>query len=531
MPEQPDVPDLPLEEPSRDDVDPELVARLGAIASEPHASIVAYLREHRVSVTALLAGAYALEDRKQQLALYLALFDVRPSVPDAEVVGAGRASYLTARSDAASCALSEGDVELANRLLAPVLGFAPELPSIAHNAACGFALAGRGDDALAQIEIAATSNYREILDVEVDPDLASLFDLPAFQEIFRRVREERARQALSLWPAGIPIPPRLLDIARFLTAKDSWGCLDDYELGPLYDDYLANMWAQDESDAFLRDFAEHPPAIAFFMRDGGGGQLGLWLVGDPAHWPVVSIDSEASHEVIGEDLDDFLRRMAGKWMLTDEDDDADVHEGIRAWQKQVQAWIRSLGLEPYAQPDDRLEPLARRTLEFERWCGEQQRAIRGRVFPDRPTRFEAVPGERVGPVRLGAPQAEVDAALGTPKPASWQKKTDPSWTAFYAASPYVVRYARATGTVREVTIYGSWPVVVLPGGFEPLFATIGDTEAWIRAQGKASRIDDNDLVCDELGLTFRHTCAPARSQTYPANRWVDAITFRAPGGD
>jgi hypothetical protein len=185
MTSQPDQEDFPPEEKTSDDIDPELLAMLQAASSEPHENIVALLRERRVSITALLTAACEMSDPRQQLALYLALLEVRPSVPIAvdELSEYGRTNYVSVRSGAASCALGMGDVALANRLLEPVLGLAREFPDVAHNAACAFARLGRTEEALAQVKLAADSDYRgHILDLEVDADLESLYGVPAFQK-------------------------------------------------------------------------------------------------------------------------------------------------------------------------------------------------------------------------------------------------------------------------------------------------------------------------------------------------------------
>jgi hypothetical protein len=527
MTNPPNQEDFPPEEKTTDDIAPELLATLQAAASGPHEKIVALLRERRVSITALLMAACKMSDSKQQLALYLALVEVRPSVPVAvdELSGYGRTNYVSVRSGAAACALTLGDVALASSLLEPVIGLAREFPHIAHNAACAFARSGRTEEALAQVKLAAESGYGRILDLEVDTDLEPLYGLRAFQEIFREVKDQMARSALSQWPADVPVPPRLFELARYLTSGDAGGSIDDFEFGSLKDDYLAKMWAQDESDFFLRDFEQHPVPIAFFMHDGGGGQLGLWMLGDPPNWRVVEITHEGSHEVLGDDLDDFLRRMAGKVKAAaEEEEDPDIKE----WHENLLAWVSSLGLEPYGDPNERLEHFARQTLEFKRWCAEQQRAIRARVFPQQPLRFVAVPGEHVGPIRLGALQAEVDAALGTPWYASWEQKDDPEQTAFYPASPYVVTYQRSTRRVEEVTIYASWPIVALPGGFEPLLATLQEAEDWLRSQGQAFQDDGSKLICPGLGLSLGLTSGSGAGWRHPASRWVDGITFNHP---
>jgi hypothetical protein len=130
MSNEPEGLESPQEEASTDDVDPELVAQLQAASSETHEKIVSLLRERGVTVTALLTAACAVEENERPLALYRALFEVRPEVPVAvdEPSGYERNDYVSCRSNAAITALHLGNPQLAERLLAPVRTLVPEYP-------------------------------------------------------------------------------------------------------------------------------------------------------------------------------------------------------------------------------------------------------------------------------------------------------------------------------------------------------------------------------------------------------------------
>jgi len=319
---------------------------------------------------------------------------------------------------------------------------------------------------------------------------------------------------LPLWPAGVPLPARLRELVEYVRGPgpDQFG---DLELDNLADDFLVAYFGKDEPDVMAR----FPRKLAFFAREGGGGQVGLWMLDDAPsdRWPVVSLDSEGGMLVAGDSMEDFLRVMAGHW----NEDDAGSFTG----DERFRAWATGIGVQPYEHPQQRLLELNPATLQFRRWFAQQKRDIHRALYPDRSLVIDVVPGVSVGPIRLGAPRAEVDAALGAPKFASWQKPTTPEQTAFYEAVPYVVETERATTKVTGVTLYAGHYIVRLPDGFEPMFAPEADAKRWLSGHAPDAGGEGLQLISQSLGLSMSLTTGHGRFHDPSGYRWVDGLTF------
>ncbi len=62
----------------------------------------------------------------------------------------------------------------------------PDDPTIRYNFACSLALAGQADLAMVELDSAMILGYDDFAHLESDPDLASLHDLEAYQELLDR---------------------------------------------------------------------------------------------------------------------------------------------------------------------------------------------------------------------------------------------------------------------------------------------------------------------------------------------------------
>ena len=198
--------------------------------------------------------------------------------------------------------------------------------------------------------------------------------------------------------------------------------------------------------------------------------------------------------VAGDSMEDFLRVMAGGW----NEDDAGTFTG----DEKFRAWATGIGVQPYDHPEQRLRELNPATLQFRRWFAEQQRDIHRALYPDRALIVDVVPGASVGPIRLGAPRTDVDAILGAPRFASWEKPTDPKQTAFYEHVPFIVATDRGTTTVTGVTLYAGHHIVRLPDGFEPLHATEADARKWLSAHCSDVAAAGLELTSRSLGVSM-----------------------------
>ncbi len=334
--------------------------------------------------------------------------------------------------------------------------------------------------------------------------------------------DDGIRLALATWPAGAPLPRRLLALLKFMTGP-SYVTLGDFEVAQLKDHYLAAMWAQDQAPTFQAYFQSTPAQVGFFAKGGDGGQVGLWMRGAPDDWPVVHIDSEGSTEILGESLEEFLRIVAAE---TAGDDPVEM-----PWSAEMSAWILAQGLTPHERPQERRKELKPLTLAFLRWSAEQQRIIRAAVLPDWRLQYDVQPGGAIGPLRVGAAQAAVDAVLGAPGFARWEKPTDPEMTAFYERSPFTVEYDRATQVVREITVYAQWALLRFPDGFEPLLATEEEVAAWLRAHHPEQTVvrQWRDIAVPALGLKLVLDGGHDPAAAPPPIRWVERVEFTAPG--
>ena len=472
-----------------EDEDAKLVRELAAKAELPRPQLVAYLRERDVSNQQVVSAACELPEEQQQ-ALCLALLELRPTLPEAVDGTSGNERYSLAWAvNAAACgAVDAGDPAGAERIVAPYLGVTAEFPFLARAAALTFAALGRADEALAQVRIAVNNGAQDWGELETDERLAPLNDRPDFKQMFadqhRSLREAMWRG----WPAGVPVPPRLRELAAY-AYYPSYHTIGDFELDCQAEDFLVHQYKGDLSDLM----AELQGRLPVFAKDGSGGRLMFWMrEAEPGRWPVIWWGSEGRIEAVGESLDDFLALVAGSWTETG---DSTLH-GDDA----LKAWAAGAGIQPHPDSDRRFEDLRALTLEFLRWFGEQYRSGTTRLHPERALLVEVVPGISVGAVRLGAPKAEVDATLGTPELASWQEPDAPTFTAFYGQGLYTVDYVRPAETVAEVTIYTEWIRVRFPDGFEPMLARREEVEAWLRGQNQAYEIDWAELTCPGLGL-------------------------------
>src|SRR5258708_193125 len=174
------------------------------------------------------------------------------------------------------------------------------------------------------------------------------------------------------------------------------------------------------------------------------------------------------------------------------------------WSAEMSAWILAQGMTPHDRPQERRKELKPLTLAFLRWSAEQQRIIRAAVLPDWRLEYDVQPGGAIGPLRGGAAQGAVDAVLGAPGFARWEKPTDPEMTAFYERSPFTVEYDRATQVVREITVYAQWALLRFPDGFEPLLATEEEAAAWLRAHHPEQTVvrQWRDIAVPALGLNL-----------------------------
>jgi hypothetical protein len=313
----------------------------------------------------------------------------------------------------------------------------------------------------------------------------------------------------------VPLPARLRELVEHLRGPSGSTLFGDLELDNLADDFLVAYFGKDEPELMAR----FPHKLAFFARQGGGGQVGLWMLDDAPsdRWPVVSLDSEGQMLVVGDSMEDFLRIMAGRW----NEDDAGTFTG----DEKFRAWATGIGVQPHEHPEQRLRELNPATLQFRRWFAEQQRDIHRALYPDRPLVIDVLPGVSVGPIRLGAPRTEVDASLGAPRFASWQKPTTPEQTAFYEYVPYVVETDRATTTVTGVTLYAGHHIVRLPDGFEPLHATEADVTKWLSGHCADAAVDGLKLTSQSLGLSMSLTTGHGRSHDATGYRWVEGLSL------
>ena len=318
-----------------------------------------------------------------------------------------------------------------------------------------------------------------------------------------------------MWPADVPLPVRLRELVEHLRGPSGSTLFGDLELDNLTDDFLVAFFGRDEPELMGR----FPRKLAFFAREGGGGQVGLWMLDDapPDRWPVVSLDSEGGMVVAGDSMEDFLRVMAGDW----NEDDAGTFTG----DAKFRAWATGIGVQPYEHPEQRLRELNPATLQFRRWFAEQQRDIHRALYPDRSLIIDVVPGASVGPIRLGAPRTEVDAILGVPSFASWQKPTAPEQTAFYEHAPYVVETDRATTTVTAVKLHAGRAIVRLPDGFEPMLAIEADARKWLSDHSSDAAVDGLQLTSQSLGLSMSLTTGHGRYHDPAGYRWVDSLSF------
>ena len=321
--------------------------------------------------------------------------------------------------------------------------------------------------------------------------------------------------SLPVWPAGVPLPARLHELVEYVrgAGRNMFG---DLELDNLDDDFLVAYFGKDEPELMAR----FPRKLAFFARQGGGGQVGMWMLDDAPsdRWPVVSLDSEGQMVVAGDSMEDFLRVMAGNW----NEDDAGTFTG----DDKFRAWATGIGVQPYDHPEQRLRELNPATLQFRRWFAEQQRDIHRALYPDRSLVIDVVPGASVGHIRLGAPRTEIDAILGAPRFATWQKPTTPEQTAFYEHVPYVVETERATTAVTSVTLYAGRHIVRLPDGFEPLHATEADVTKWLSGHCSDAAVDGLELTSQNLGLSMSLTTGHGRYHDATGYRWVEGLSFR-----
>ncbi len=320
---------------------------------------------------------------------------------------------------------------------------------------------------------------------------------------------------LPVWPADVPLPARLRELVQHLRGPSGSTLFGDLELDNLADDFLVACFGGDEPELMAR----FPRKLAFFARAGDGGQVGLWLLDDaPAdRWPVVSLDSEGGMVVAGESMEDFLRVMAGDW----NEDDAGTFTG----DAKFRAWAKGIGVQPYEHPLKRLLELNPATLQFRRWFAEQQRDIHRALYPDRPLIIDVVPGASVGPIRLGAPRTEIDAILGAPRFASWEKAAAPEQTAFYENVPYVVKSERATTKVTSVTLHAGRHIARLADGFEPILATEADARQWLSAHCSDAAADGLKLISQTLGVSMSLTTGHGRYHDATGYRWVDGVSF------
>ncbi len=321
--------------------------------------------------------------------------------------------------------------------------------------------------------------------------------------------------SLPLWPADVPLPARLRELVEHLRGPSGATLFGDLELDNLADDFLVAYFGKDEPELMAR----FPRKLAFFARQGGGGQVGLWMLDDAPsdRWPVVSLDSEGDMVVAGDSMEDFLRVMAGSW----NEDDAGTFTG----DEKFRAWATGVGVQPYDHPMQRLRELNPATLQFRRWFAEQQRDIHRALYPDRSLIIDVVPGASVGPIRLGAPRAEADAILGAPRFASWEKATDPEQTAFYENVPFVVAAERSTTKVTGVKLHAGRHIVRLPDGFEPMLAPEADAMKWLSGHCSDAAVNRRALISKSLGLSLSLTTGHGSYFDATGFRWVDSLSF------
>src|SRR5204863_1061309 len=128
---------------------------------------------------------------------------------------------------------------------------------------------------------------RGLGDMETDAALAPLHGLPAFQEIFERFRESLRQAVWEGWPTGLPVPPRLRQLAAH-TSYPKYATFGDFEFDCSDDGFLESQNKGDDADV-LGELQEQLP---YFAQEGTGGRLMLWMKGpDQERWPVVWYDS------------------------------------------------------------------------------------------------------------------------------------------------------------------------------------------------------------------------------------------------
>ena len=278
---------------------------------------------------------------------------------------------------------------------------------------------------------------------------------------------------LTMWPAGVPVPERLRQLIDHMRAarENTFG---DFELTNLSDDFMVAFFGGDDP-ALIERF---PPVLAFFARDGGGGQLALWMLDDgPSdRWPVVHMDSEGGMKVVGENIEDFVRLLASTWKV--EGDEFSTGDAFRAW-------ALGAGVQPHEQPEARLRELNAPTLRFQRWFQERQRDSHRVLYPDVSLVIDVVPGVSVGSVQLAGPQADPDG----------------------------------------VTLFSSHPIVRMADGFEPMLATEEDCMVWLNKHSTDASKDGRELASAMLGVTMFLTTGHGGPFDTTTLRWVDSLTF------
>lgn len=280
---------------------------------------------------------------------------------------------------------------------------------------------------------------------------------------------------LAKWPAAVPVPERLRQLIEHMRGSRE-NLFADFELTNLSDDFMVVFFGGDDP-ALIERF---PPKLAFFARDGGGGQVALWMTDDgPSdRWPVVHMDSEGGMDIVGEDIEDFVRLLASTWK---------VPEGGFSTDDAFRAWAIGAGVQPHEQPEVRLRELNAPTLRFQRWFQEQQRDSHRLLYPDVPLVIDVVPRVSVGSVRLAGPQADPDGE----------------------------------------TLYSDHRIVRLPDGFEPMLATEDECMNWLNKHSSDAAKDGRELRSRTLGVTMFLTTGHGGPFDTTTLRWVNSLTFTA----
>ncbi len=280
-----------------------------------------------------------------------------------------------------------------------------------------------------------------------------------------------------MWPADVPVPERLHRLVEHMrgSRRNTFG---DFELTNLSDDFMVVFFGGDDP-ALIERF---PRKLAFFARDGSGGQVALWMLDDAPseRWPVVRLDSEGGMVVAGDNIEDFVRLLASRWK--DEEDAFSTDDAFRGW-------AASAGVQPHEHPEARLRELNPATLRFQRWFREQQRDNHRVLYPDVSLLIEVVPGVSVGDTRLGAPQADATKAKG-------------------------------------VTLYSNHHIVRMPDGFEPMLSTEEECMTWLSSHSTDAARDGRELTSRMLGVTMFLTTGHGRPFDSTTLRWVDSLSFK-----